>query len=281
MTWLIQPYGAEAITFNLNSMDTEAGYDYVRIYDGVDTNAPLLGSYSGTQTAIVTSTGGSMLVVFTSDVSNTGSGFSGVYSCSTCSGQTTLTAPSGMVTDGSDQGNYGNNGYCTWLIQPTNATSIQIDFSGLDIESGYDYVRIYDGVNNSAPLLASVTTWNQTITTTGGAAFVEFTSDGSVTYGGWEFFYNSALTSVEETELLTNMKISPNPNNGNFRLDLSGSRFSNGAQVDVIDYTGRIVYSESITKSISNISLGTLASGLYLVRVNIGGAIATKQIVLN
>ena len=281
LSWLIQPYGADAITFDLNTMDTEDGYDFVRVYDGVDANAPLLGSYSGTQTGIVTSTGGSLYVEFTSDVSNVASGFSANYTCSTCSGQTTLTAPSGWVGDGSDQGNYGNNANCTWLIQPTNATSIQIDFAGLDIETCCDFLRIYDGANNSAPLLGNVTLANQSMTTTGGVAFVEFTSDYSINGLGWEFNYNSALTGVEETALLAHMSISPNPNNGSFRLDLSGSKFSNGAQMDVLDYTGRIVYSEMVTKTISNISLGTLASGLYLVRVNIGGAIATKQIVLN
>lgn len=280
-TWLIQPSGASSIVFNLLTMNTEAGYDFVRFYDGTSDQAPLLGEFSGTTIGSVTSTGGNLFVKFTSDFSNAGGGFDANYTCSSCSGLTTLTAPNGWVYDGSGGGNYTNNAHCTWLIQPPGATSVQIDFSGLAIEQCCDFVRVYDGTNNSAPLLAQVSVWNQSITTTGGAAFVEFVSDAGVTDGGWEFYYSSNTVGVEEEEFSSHLSLSPNPNNGDFQLDISGANLEEGAQVDVLDNTGRVVYSQMVNKASTDFSLGGLASGLYLMRVNIAGEIAIKRFVKN
>lgn len=66
--WLIQPPNAQDITLTFTSFQTEEGYDYVRVYDGEDENAALLGEYSGgTLPGSVMSSGGSLFVWFESD----------------------------------------------------------------------------------------------------------------------------------------------------------------------------------------------------------------------
>ncbi|GIV23045.1 MAG: hypothetical protein KatS3mg025_0704 [Bacteroidia bacterium] len=78
--WLIQPPGATWVRLSFTSFTTEANYDFVRVYDGPTTSSPLLGSYSGTTLPpTLTSTGGSMLVVFTSDSSITRAGWEATY----------------------------------------------------------------------------------------------------------------------------------------------------------------------------------------------------------
>jgi hypothetical protein len=77
------------------------------------------------------------------------------FSQSYCSGTTNLTAASGSFTDGSGANDYLNNSDCMWLIQPSGATSITLSFSAFNTESGYDYVRVYDGSTTSAALLGS------------------------------------------------------------------------------------------------------------------------------
>ncbi|MFC1729695.1 C10 family peptidase [candidate division KSB1 bacterium] len=78
--WLIQPPGAQSITLEFSSFYTELNYDFVKVYDGFNTNAPLLGSYSGSLLpSSVTSTGGSMYVHFTSDGALTDSGWTAIY----------------------------------------------------------------------------------------------------------------------------------------------------------------------------------------------------------
>ncbi|MCX7606927.1 MAG: T9SS type A sorting domain-containing protein [Bacteroidia bacterium] len=78
--WLIQPPGASWIQLSFSSFNTEANYDFVRVYDGATTSSPLLGSFSGSSLpSSLTSTGGSMLIVFTSDSSITRAGWEASY----------------------------------------------------------------------------------------------------------------------------------------------------------------------------------------------------------
>lgn len=82
--WLIQPPGATYVTLTFTEFTTEANYDFVRIYDGATTSAPLLGSYSGsTLPPTITANSGKMLIVFTSDSSITRAGWTAYYTSST------------------------------------------------------------------------------------------------------------------------------------------------------------------------------------------------------
>ena len=75
----------EGQTVNLafGRFDTEQGYDFVNVYDGISTANALLGSYSGTRPPAVGATSGStMLVTFATDGSVLGHGFDARFSCS-------------------------------------------------------------------------------------------------------------------------------------------------------------------------------------------------------
>lgn len=63
------------------SYDTESSYDYVRVYNGTTTAGTQLGEFSGSGTCDVTSTSGSLLVYFHSDVSVQYGGFEFNISC--------------------------------------------------------------------------------------------------------------------------------------------------------------------------------------------------------
>jgi hypothetical protein len=80
---LIQPTGGGPITLTFTSFATEAGYDIVRVYNGATTSSPLLGTYSGTSLPpVLTSTGGSMLIRFTTDWGAVYAGWSATYTSS-------------------------------------------------------------------------------------------------------------------------------------------------------------------------------------------------------
>ncbi|MFN5209330.1 MAG: CUB domain-containing protein [Bacteroidota bacterium] len=204
-SWLIQPPGASQITITFTAFATEANYDFVKIYNGTDTTGILLGSYSGTIIpSAITVPSGNVFIRFTSDYIVTAAGFSLNYSSTTtppanfCSGNQTLTTATGTITDGSGASNYGNNSNCSWLIQPTGATSITINFTQFATELSNDLVSIYNGTNSSGTLIGtySGTVLPPTINVPSGNAFISFTSNGSITAGGFSLNYISGTTPV-------------------------------------------------------------------------------------
>jgi len=67
--FLIDPGGcALEVTLDFTLFDLENGFDYLNIYDGEDVSAPLIGSYTGSNSpGTVTASSGKMFIRFTSD----------------------------------------------------------------------------------------------------------------------------------------------------------------------------------------------------------------------
>ena len=109
--------------------------------------------------------------------------------------ETTFTnKQSGTIYDsGNTAGNYQDDENCTLLIQPCNATSITLTVEDIFIEDGYDFLRIFDGVDASSPLLAEFTGMNTQppLTSTSGSMFLTFESDFSVNELGFKVTYSS------------------------------------------------------------------------------------------
>ena len=68
------------VQLHFTSFNTESGFDYVRVYDGNDTTAPLLHTFSGTsRPSDVFSSGNTIFVSFVTDDSSTRDGFQIIY----------------------------------------------------------------------------------------------------------------------------------------------------------------------------------------------------------
>jgi Zn-dependent metalloprotease len=219
-SWLIQPPQAKTVTFNFTafnlqnaSADGKTIYDAVEIYDGTNESAPLLGRFTGsTIPNAVTSTGGSLFIKFYTDYELTFQGWNGYYTSTQtpyCNGiATTLTTASGTFSDGSGTDKYANNANCAWLIQPTNAKTVTLNFTEFDTELNYDGVIIYDGSNNIAPILGgySGTSIPPSITSTTGSMYVEFKSNINLRANGWTANYTSTKPSIYNL-VSTNFKL--------------------------------------------------------------------------
>ena len=73
------------VSFNFTSFNTESGYDFLYVYDGANTSAPIIGCYTGTSspgTIASSIAGGCLTFVFTSDGSTTKAGWAATISCS-------------------------------------------------------------------------------------------------------------------------------------------------------------------------------------------------------
>lgn len=109
---------------------------------------------------------------------------------SSCNG--TVTGCAGTLLDPGGNGNYANNANCTVTFCPSTAgQAVQITFTSFDTESGFDYVSVYNGTGTANTLLAPYsgsTVPNPAVyqsTAANGCITIKFTSDGSVTYGGF------------------------------------------------------------------------------------------------
>ncbi len=117
-----------------------------------------------------------------------------------CQGNITLTGLKGSVEDGSGWFNYQNNASCSWLISPQDIdydsiTSIKITFLRLKTEAGADTLYVYDGADNSAPLIGAYSGNIQpgVITSTGNKVFIEFHTNTSIVDEGWQLDYESVF----------------------------------------------------------------------------------------
>jgi|GEM_PF-5152802 len=220
-TWLIQPPSATSITLSFSAFNTEAGQDFIKVYDNSTSPATQIGSYSGSTipSALTLSSGGSMTVEFTTNNSITDLGWSASYTSTVappvyCSGSTTLTSASGSFDDGSGASSYSDNANCSWLIQPANTTSITLSFSSFNTQGGMDFVKVYDNSTNPPTQLGSFSgsTIPSPVTLTGGAMSVQFTSNNSGTDLGWAASYTSVnFTGIAGNDLNRAVTIFPNP----------------------------------------------------------------------
>jgi len=111
---------------------------------------------------------------------------------------TTINLPSGTLYDsGGQSGNYNNDERLLWLIQPTNANTISINFTHFDLENNWDFLFIYDGATTEATLIGKYTGANipPTFTSSTGSVLIEFRSDCATTATGWTLNY-IAITST-------------------------------------------------------------------------------------
>lgn len=118
-----------------------------------------------------------------------------------------FTADSGTFTDsGGENGDYANDERSLYLIKVDGADSIALTFGEFSLETDYDFIWIYDGDNEFAPLIGR---WNTQspgrVVSNGGNILVEFRSDCATTAPGWKahwqaYYADSAGDSVWEEQ---------------------------------------------------------------------------------
>ena len=292
-TWLIQPPQATTVSLNFTEFDLEpastdgnAVYDAVEVYDGTTTSSPLLGRFSGSNLPpSVMSTGGSLLVRFFSDLNENRQGWLAFYTSTQntyCLGTAKLTTANGTFSDGSSSNQYSNNSTCSWLIQPANASSITLSFSAFNTELDYDGVIIYDGPDNTAPVLGAFTgtALPNSVKSTGGSMFVEFLSDPAVRANGWTANYISSVnTGMEANRSNENFKIFPNPSNGIFAIN---SSFEGFAELQILDVLGKeVLKTYQIINGSNQIDASGLDKGIYLIKYKVGEENYFDRLVIN
>ncbi len=288
-SWLINPQTAEDsitdITLYFVDFDLGAG-DYLRIYDGETTGAPLLGEYTGSSLPSQhTSTGNKLLITLVTDGSGSGAGFKAEFYShfpSYCSGLAELTDPIGTFDDGSGSFHYSPGATCMFKIIPPNAGDITVQFNYFETESEKDLVKIFDG--NTALGTFSGSDIPGPFTCTNGSVFITFSSNSTINAAGWEISYEIDNVSINEEEIFTQLAVYPNPAkdvlNVNFKIEKNQS-----IEMRLVNITGEAVYTRilsNVTGEInSSIDVSVLAKGIYILNLTSSEGTVNKKVVIN
>ena len=100
----------------------------------------------------------------------------------------------GVIFDeGGIDGDYSNSTDFTVYIQPNQSGTIELNFVSFNLESGWDYMYIHDGDDESATLIGVYSGTDLpnggTITSSGNALTIRFDTDGSVVRPGFHIEY--------------------------------------------------------------------------------------------
>merc|ERR1712168_681164 len=203
---------------------TGCWFDEVLVLDGADQSQ--LGSFCGSDLPeAVTGSTNSLEVIFYTDYSVTGAGFSirvtetdiaapepEVHSA--CPGPADLSADgSEIVSTNFGSGNYNDYETCTWSVSAEPGQYVTLTFTDFDVEDdvtcSYDRLTIHEGSDDTAP---SVTYCGSDLppdfTSTGQDVFVTFTSDYCVNAGGFRIY---AAPSATPGEILPDNPILSSP----------------------------------------------------------------------
>jgi hypothetical protein len=259
------------------------------VYDGNSTSSPVLGTYSGaTLPAAVSSTGPEMLVRFTSNSTTQLTGWFASYQAYMpvyCSSVQELTAPSGTFTDGSSTNNYNANSNCKWHITPAGATSITLNFTDFNTESGVDLVKVYNSSSVPSVLLGtfSGTSIPAQVSCNCSQMMVMFNSNATNQFAGFTGVYNSTVGIEETNELQPSIYVYPVPAVKNFTLSIDVPVTSN-VEINIVDLLGKPVYKEIMRNASGSnqkiIDVSSLAEGIYFVKVSIGKDMFTKKMII-
>ncbi len=273
-SWKIELPGISMISMNFTTISIENGKDFVRIYDGADDGAPLIYTATGMSApGSITSSDGVIFIRFESDNSGTGPGWGMEYASNSvqyCSGTTLLTDPEGMLEDGSGSDTYGNGNQCQWLIKPENAESITFTFEEIQTALA-DVINIYDGADVSAPLLGSYSGSDLpgSVTSTGGALFIQFITDGLGRDEGWKASYTAKIISaITDNKLDWAWRILPNPTDGMFTLVVDETQ-TRTYFCEICNALGEVIKTMLIPvgQQKVGVDISGFPAGLYLLRM--------------
>jgi N-acetyl-anhydromuramyl-L-alanine amidase AmpD len=148
-------------------------------------------------------------------------------------GATVYNTGTGNFFDSGGAGaNYSDDERGMWTIAPPGATNVTLTFSSFDLEDTWDYMYVYDGANEWAPLIGYYTgsTNPGTLIASSGTMTIEFRSDCATTGAGWNASWSSNGNIITPANLAITTASCPQDS-----VTLKWSNSGAGWYVDVTD----------------------------------------------
>ncbi len=288
-SWLIAPDDSiNTITLTFARFATAPG-DLVRVYDGGDASAPLLGTYSGTPGTMpsVTSTGPKMFVTFVTDGSGTANGWMANYTTNVnkfCESSTNILDAFGTITDGSGRFQYRNQSSCRWNIMPPGASKVVLTVNSFNTEAGNDKLMIYDmGTGTLMATLSGVySTPPGPFTTTTGKMMLQWFTNNSVRGDGWEVSF-SPMVGVDEQNSFNDLSVYPNPASQVVNISFAICEPQN-VRVEILSLNGESLFTDNLAyfkgNYLKGVDVSAFAKGIYMLKLKSDQGTTVKKIVV-
>jgi subtilase family serine protease len=290
------------VQLTFNSFGTISSYDYVRIYDGTTTTAPLLATYSGYQIPLpvtASNAAGALTVQFVTSSGSTGPGFDATVNCVTAPlsdllltqiGASPSTVPTGgNLSVSATIANQGGGPAASSAVGYYLSTNQVLDANDrlLGTSAGTSL-----GVNLDAnrQLTVAVPT-----TVAPGPYYVLFVADPANVVAETNETNNMAALAVTVTQGLASrdqtagytVAVVPNPvATGNvLRVQLSGAGTTNVASVELYNALGQRVLTQAMPLSAGRANQAELptqglATGVYTLSLIGKGMSVTRRVVI-
>ncbi len=176
---------------------------------------------------------------------------------------------------GGEERNYYDREDYIYTISATNGGTIDLDFKSFDVELNYDYLRLYNGVDTSSPVIGTYTGTNSPgVINAGSNVTFWFYSDGATTNPGWEVVYECGTPVNVSVKQNNNIKIYPTI----FDDKITIENLKSNTSIFIYDGIGNLLYKTSTNDSTVDIYLNNISKGLYYVVVNNSSTNLTKRI---
>ena len=272
-SWLISPQNSQdsitSITVEFIEFSTDAN-DILKIYDGGDATAELLGEFSGNDIpSDISSTGNEMFFTFVT--SGTGSGFKLEYTTEVptwCSSRT-IEEAEGTLTDGSLDFFYNNATTCIITMAHPEATKYYIDFTSMNTEPDNDKIKLYNKSTGDLIGEYSGTEIPEPITVDAAELMLMWTTNSTIRNEGWAFDYHVDGVGFEETSV-ENLSIYPNPTSGMLNIKFDAENTEN-VIIKLTSVNGQVVLNNEISNATGNFNqsfdISNQAKGIYLLSI--------------
>ena len=242
LTFFPDTEGAK-IKVDFLSFNTESNYDYLKIYDGTSTSSAMIGSYTGGNspgTVVASNAHGALTFNFTSDSYSSEPGWEAVVSCSGLPLEVYAQAESDTLCPGESMHLNavvsGGNGNFTFDWSPKENLD---DFSSMN--------PVFTAPEN------------------GEFTYVVTVSDGEQTNSASVSFFVADCLSTDE---LPEMEIGVFPNPSSSTIQIMLDHECQYVEISMFNNLGQMV--KAVVNS-TDISVEDLASGVYLVRIDVDG----------
>jgi hypothetical protein len=182
---------------------------------------------------------------------------------------------------GGSSGNYTDMESWGRTMIPNNpGLKLQVTFSSFDLESGWDYLYIYNGSDESySDLTPGGITGSDNpgifnSTATDGSLTFKFVSDQNTVGAGWSAIISCTGTLGFNANDFIDYSYYPNPTTGNVAITSK----DNITEVAVYNVQGQLLYNQKINQLRTNVDMSQFATGTYFFKLKINDREANFKI---